>query len=357
MLKGIAVKYHRSFAKQQEFFYSDHFVFSVFINEQKMLGLKTGVRLQPLLRSRIEISELNGEFWQHLRSIEQRYLLSANPKKNNSSLSTAPIDYVFPPDWINEINLDSDTFVDIFLPRLKQLLLNRAFSHSILEQVIKPILTKIMQKHEKQKANRLGKILLREFINSFKKVSAGPQWRFYSFVFNLLQETFSKNNYYISVSKFLVDSRLPLRFLTSNYFSHPKNVAARQDLLLWFQEDFSGKEFINYWLAKHYPIEGIKYLCQVVVVRLNSDEKESVRNTFKAPSDILKPKQPQLSDMGLPNDPAIVYAIPAPQDQKQLRISSNQQAFLASLSSQKTETPAQFGEAEVVEISGKITNS
>ncbi len=231
---------------------------------------RIGVRWEILLQGGIPVEQLNLLFKKELELIHKKYPNLRAARKRKMTISIDHMDlknscnYVAPKDvWATEMQYNIDSFIQELIPRINQLLAGNILSPWIVGQILTGILTTLITRYEKSRAFWLASRLVDGSIRTFKSILENGARRqkhenFFSLIFNQYQRLFILINYEISVSRKLVDYRLPLFFLMI-YFSHENNEAARNDL--WdciSNHDIFGEEFYAYWEKRGYSYSEIR---------------------------------------------------------------------------------------------------
>ncbi len=245
--------------------------------------LRTGVKWQSLLGTLISVPELKKAFWGEWTKVLKRYPRMRNSHRykiiNRELMPT--YNFIAPEwSWIEEFHIERLSFIQDFIPRFQQLLIEQILPCWIVVQIIPPLLDKITKKLSKKDAIDLGRRFLKATIEAFQSTrQEGYVFykfeNFYSFIFNLLQESFTSNGLRISVSKTLVYYQVSVTFLKDVYAQHPNNFAARKDLWKWFTQDkdFFGDDFDKYWLDRGYTASEIESFKKVVIPVFPPDEE------------------------------------------------------------------------------------
>ncbi len=267
---------------------TQHFIFTIDLSHHRYKSspciLRIGVKWQSLLGVLITVPKLKQVFWQELAMVCRRYSGLKNSQGGKIRRKRKPLipsyNYIAPEQsWINKFPLDRRLLIENLIPRFKQLLMASALPHWIVTQIISTFLAAIARTFSEEEAIDLGRRFLIATIDAFQNARQNflemrKYENFYSFVFNLLQQSFLSENYPISVSKSLVAYKIPVTFIRDVYALHSNNNAAREELWQWFLEDkdFFEEKFDKFWLDRGYKKSEIESFKEAVIPVISPDE-------------------------------------------------------------------------------------
>lgn len=240
---------------------------------------RIGIHWETLLKDNIPVKQLNYLFKKEMKSI---YNKNPSFRWNGARNLRNYCNYIAPAGvWARELKFDIDTFIHALIPRINNLFTHGILSSQMAAQLLRGILNEYAERYQNPRAFIwMASRLVDGSIITFKRILEDSARlykyeNFFSFIFNHYQRLLG--NYGISVSRKLVDFKLPLDFLKNIYFKHQNNEEARQDLWSWgiAKQDFFGEKFYAYWQDNGYAQTEVNKFENSVLPYLGPYEDES----------------------------------------------------------------------------------